>query len=493
MNLTGLWQGKYKYGRGYSNGIIGKVEPFQIYITDKDGIISGICLDEIVKAIEGNESSIEGYFNDNSISFLKKYRYHKFFDEEKSVVPVDRIYSDGIHYRGKLKKRIFSKQLYFTGDWTITSEFTDENNQRHEYTCAGTWTMEREKGEKGFDIFRQNHSVLLMALFISLFHLGCKKSMLTADPNNPTLLYNTSGYSIIKNSKPVQLIGANAFHIFGGDGSDMNNWNMDLAREFVGNVKEARVTGAVFKDANGAYLYPLQSLADSNRGHKRITVICPFGWDGTSSTEFSGKRPSLMPWWNYYKANLQQWALQFRDQTDVWIEVWNEPYRYDRADGYTDDIWFSDMLELVNIIRNAGNSNMVLVPCAEQGQDESVLINKGAAFLTGRKNILFDIHAYEKWLLVSNTVIGSRLESLRQQNLPVIFGETAPMNASVLMDPKPFLDSVYNRGLSVCAWVWKNDASDKDALLDNGGLPNNNNNNNWGSLYHDLGLKPRRN
>jgi mannan endo-1,4-beta-mannosidase len=150
------------------------------------------------------------------------------------------------------------------------------------------------------------------------------------------------------------------------------------------------------------------------------------------------------------------------------------------------------MNEMVAIIRNAGNNNIVLVPCAEQGQDESVLINKGVAFLKGKINILFDIHAYEKWLLVGNAPIGNRLQQLKLKNLPVIFGEIGPMNAGVLMNPQSFLDSAYNRNLSVCAWVWKYDGNDLDALLDVNGLPNNNGNNNWGSLYENLAGRVRK-
>jgi mannan endo-1,4-beta-mannosidase len=84
------------------------------------------------------------------------------------------------------------------------------------------------------------------------------------------------------------------------------------------------------------------------------------------------------------------------------------------------------------------------------------------------------------------------LQQLKQNNFPVIFGETAPLNAGVLMDTRPFLDSVYNKGLSVCAWVWKYDNSDKDALLNATGLPNDNANNSWGSAYRALCLKPRK-
>jgi mannan endo-1,4-beta-mannosidase len=46
--------------------------------------------------------------------------------------------------------------------------------------------------------------------------------------------------------------------------------------------------------------------------------------------------PKQTSWWSSYKLILQN--IQFKNQPDVWIEVWNEPYRYDRADGYTDAI-----------------------------------------------------------------------------------------------------------------------------------------------------------
>jgi mannan endo-1,4-beta-mannosidase len=330
--------------------------------------------------------------------------------------------------------------------------------------------------------------LLQIFVILSIFAIACKKDKQTASPNY------TEPFTIVKNkiynyNKPVQIIGANAFHVFGAGGSDMNGWNMDIAREFVGNMSEQPLTGFPVQDANGAYLH---SLVDSNRANKRISIICPFGWNGTNATIFSGKTPTQTYWWNDFKTKLKEWAIHFKNQPDVWIEVWNEPYRYDRADGYTDDIWMSTMNELTGIIRNTGNNNIIVIPCAEQGQDETVLNNKGPLFLSTQKNILFDIHAYEKWLLVSGTDISNRIQRLKQNNLPVIFGETAPLNAGVLMNAKPFLDTVYNQGLSVCAWVWKYDANDKDALLTETGLPNNINNNNWGTNFRTLCLSVRK-
>ncbi len=329
-----------------------------------------------------------------------------------------------------------------------------------------------------------------ISIVIFFIIISCKKESQIVEP-----IY-TEQFTIVESkiynfNNPVQLIGTNAFHVFGAGGSDMNSWNIDIAREFVGNMKETPLAGFPILDANGSYLHSLQAVVDSNRINKRITIICPFGWDGKDQSSFTGKMPDETYWWSEFKIRLKQWAAQFKNQPDVWIEVWNEPYRYDRADGYTDDIWMSNMNELVAVIRSAGNNNIILIPCAEQGQDESVLNNKGELFLSDKKNILFDIHAYENWLLASSSDLSNRLKRLKQNKLPIIFGETAPLNAAVLMDTKPFLDSIYNRGLSVCAWVWKYDENDKDALLTSTELPNDNNNNNWGTTFRTICLSDR--
>jgi len=330
---------------------------------------------------------------------------------------------------------------------------------------------------------------VLLTLSLNLL-LSCKNDDSIA-VNSTSNKYSTLETKILSDNKPIQLIGANSFHVFSPESTDMNSWNLDLSREFIGNIKETPITGNAIQDSNSSYLHSIQSIVDSNRANNRITIICPFGWDGKESNMFTGKFPTQTIWWSEYKVIMQQWATYFKNQPDVWIEVWNEPYQYDRTDGYTDAVWLNTMNEIVTLIRNAGNTNMILVPCAEQGQDESVILNKGVEFLKDKSNILFDIHAYEKWLLDNNPSLNNRLDQLMQKKLPIIFGETAPMNSGVLMNPKSFLDIIYNKGISVCAWTWKKDTNDQDALLNNEGLPNNNNNNNWGDLYKTISIKKR--
>ena len=57
-----------------------------------------------------------------------------------------------------------------------------------------------------------------------------------------------------------------------------------------------------------------------------ITIPCPFGWD---TLEVLGRNPSEQRFDPAYKARLRAIATEFRDEPDVWLEVWNEPYWWD--------------------------------------------------------------------------------------------------------------------------------------------------------------------
>jgi mannan endo-1,4-beta-mannosidase len=323
--------------------------------------------------------------------------------------------------------------------------------------------------------------------FISLTISAC-----SSDVNN---LEEVIGYQIVENKityngNPVQLIGANTLQSFGVGSQDLVSWNLDIAREFVGNIKENPVSGAPILDANNQWLHSLEAIVAENRANNLITILCSFGWDGTTENLFTGKKPTETFFYSDFKNQLELWAETFKDQNDVWIEVWNEPYRLDRADGYTDAIWLSDMTELYQLVRSK-TSSIILIPCAEQGQDESVLINFGSTFLSGKANVLFDIHAYEKWLLESEDNMYQRLTALTNKKLPIFFGEIAPVNSGVLMNPNPLLELLSDSGISLTAWLWKYDEDDQDALLTKDGTPNNVNNNNWGSSYKSLAIRER--
>ena len=139
---------------------------------------------------------------------------------------------------------------------------------------------------------------------------------------------------------------------------------------------------------------------------------------------------------------MQAIATEFRDERNAWLEVWNEPYWWQGGRGDTDDRWLTDMQDMVDNIRSTGNRNLMLVPGAESGQAESVLLTKGAQLLQGRSNILFDIHAYEKWLLgTSPASVAARIQAVQGAGLALIFGQISPFNSGAQMDVRIVLDA----------------------------------------------------
>lgn len=92
---------------------------------------------------------------------------------------------------------------------------------------------------------------------------------------------------------------------------------------------------------------------------------------------------------------------------------------------------------------------MIMIPGAEQGQDERVLLKYGKTLTQQYSNIVFDVHAYEKWLSQPQSTIEARIKVLRDANLPVIFGEVGTQNASHLVDPKSFLSAAKTQKANV--------------------------------------------
>jgi hypothetical protein len=142
MNLTGRWKGKYTYGEGYPASVVGTSEWFEIELTDNEGLISGSCIDELVSSIEGKESTIDGTYSNNFISFVKKYKYYTFIDDLDRQVLREDIKVDGIHYTGRLFKKFFTGKKYFKGEWVHSATLIDDNNDKHPLVSNGTWEMQ---------------------------------------------------------------------------------------------------------------------------------------------------------------------------------------------------------------------------------------------------------------------------------------------------------------------------------------------------------------
>ncbi len=310
----------------------------------------------------------------------------------------------------------------------------------------------------------------------------------TLKPVQAADTYTISGSNFLYNNVPITRRGVNAMHVFGGNSSDMSQWKIDIVREFIGHMRDTPLSGyPVNVNGTYTYLHSLQDIVNDNRANGKITILCPFGWDGTA-TAFVGANPSQTSWWNDYKSRYRAIANQFKNQPDVWFEVWNEPYWYDRSHDYSDDLWLSDMKAMVDNIRSTGATNIILVPGAETGQDEQVILTKGKSLLSGRENVGFDVHAYQKWLRDPQSSVESRIQAVKNAGFAMLFGEVSPNNASENMNPINFINAARVEDSTVMAWLWKYDGTDGNALLNADGTPNNNNNNSWGSMYQAFTL-----
>ncbi len=144
MNLSGNWKGEYKYGKDYPEQFRGKSVPFEFELIDNDGAITGTCIDDIVEEIEGNECHLTGTFNQGHISFKKRYKYAMALNEDGTLLPDDKIESDGVDYTGRHCNNFLTREKYFKGTWSITGVFLDEDNLSYPFKCTGRWKMSRK-------------------------------------------------------------------------------------------------------------------------------------------------------------------------------------------------------------------------------------------------------------------------------------------------------------------------------------------------------------
>ena len=333
-----------------------------------------------------------------------------------------------------------------------------------------------------------------IALYIALCCAILSTTGCTTDDALPPLGiegYAITGGRLTHHSEPTQLKGVNALHTFGADTDElMASRGVEIVREFVGNLREQPLEGFAIQDSYGDWLHPIDALVAQHRAAGRVIMLCPFGWVDSSGQQrlLTGLHPSEQAFYPEYRERLRAMAAHFAGADDVWIEVWNEPYRWNDSNGYTHGEWYDDMHTLVGDLRAIpGFDNIIVVPGNSQGQSEAALLARGADLQAAYDGLLFDLHAYEQWLLdQSEAQVRVRMQNLRDAGLPVIFGEVGVINASGLMPVAPFLAAAQAERASVIAWLWKRDGTDQNALLDTNGNPNDASNLAWGSTYLDF-------
>ncbi|GMN08608.1 hypothetical protein MTsPCn5_39980 [Croceitalea sp. MTPC5] len=129
MNLSGKWKGYYQYGFGYDLDFFGKKVAIEVEIVDDNGSISGNCKEEKSAISIDGKSEIRGFYEGDTISFLKTYPFSTSVNE-----------SHEIEYFGEFddtKTKLFGK-------WTITEIDLQDLLEYKELGGEGIWFLEKE-------------------------------------------------------------------------------------------------------------------------------------------------------------------------------------------------------------------------------------------------------------------------------------------------------------------------------------------------------------
>lgn len=282
-----------------------------------------------------------------------------------------------------------------------------------------------------------------------------------------------------------QIIGTNVVRsgtnwVGGGvDAFDQNgiqakgSYPIKIIREVVQDISECPIysTEPTLHNALG-YLHPLQDVVNYNHSNGVVTILCPFGWDAGTNRIFAGLTPSSTYYYTQFKQRLAAIAQAFTNMPDVWIDVWNEPYAWDNT-GFTESQWLSDMNDLYNTIRQAGNTNIILIPGQANDSQETVLIDQ-KGFLAGKYNVLACIHCYNGWTLNSQANDKSRIQSIRAAGWALMFSEVGRDQWSA--DCTRVLSAGIENQVTSLAWSWG--GGDGSAVTTNFTVPTD-----WGNQF----------
>jgi mannan endo-1,4-beta-mannosidase len=280
-------------------------------------------------------------------------------------------------------------------------------------------------------------------------------------PSHATDTYSVTGTNIMKNGKMWIGTGCDDFEQTGL--TTVTGYGFQIVRIPIDDMTECPIyTSQGTLHTSLGYEHPLQDVVSNNRSQGLITILTPFGWDLGSNQQILNNFPSQMSYYAAFKTKLAAIAAAFAGQTDVWIEVWNEPYPWTNT-GFTESQWLSDMNDLYNTIRGQC-SNIILIPGQAEDTQETVLVDKGSTFLSGKTNVVADIHCYNGWTGNSEANSISRIQNIRNAGWALIFAEAG--QDQYVTNCTNLLNAAVSQGVPTLGWSWN--ANDGSQLVSNG-------------------------
>jgi mannan endo-1,4-beta-mannosidase len=290
---------------------------------------------------------------------------------------------------------------------------------------------------------------ILLLLLFAIVLSACKDKSGPGEeiPDVDTSGYHTQGSALMKKNCEWEFRGTDKMSIWDWNYDSVAAWGMDITRECI----DMKLT------TNEELLHIVQ-LA---RAKGFVTILTAVWWDsdaingGTTpypACQLLGSIPSTDPRFLSVQERWQAIAALFKNQTDVWFGVWNEPYNWKKEQTASSQQWLSDASLMVDNIRSTGANNIIVLCGNAMGQGYEPFLEKGPELLQGRKNIVFDIHAYQTYWDLNQTAIENILTELKNADIaPVIIGE---FSANGTQPYQSVMNACRTTNTSILAWLW---------------------------------------
>jgi len=303
--------------------------------------------------------------------------------------------------------------------------------------------------DSGIIFFSIQKFNIIAIIFCTLMVSSCTDKSEPEDKKNiqDSAGYYTVGSALMKNNCEWEFRGTDKMSIWNWSYDSIAAWGMDITRECID-----------MKLTTDSELIQIVQLA---RSKGFVTILTAVWWDsdaihdGTTpypDCQLLGSIPSSDSRFLSVQKRWREIAVLFKNQTDVWFGVWNEPYNWKKEQTASSQQWLNDATLLVDNIRSTGANNIIVLCGNAMGQGYEPFMEKGPDLLSGRKNIVFDIHAYQTYWDLNQASIENILTELKNADIaPVIIGE---FSANGTQPYQSVMHACRTTHTSILAWLW---------------------------------------
>jgi hypothetical protein len=139
IEISGTWSGELTYGEEYGPDLQNKKLKFRLILKEDEGDITGECIDTGGTGIITEPASINGFIEDDMISFVKQYPTFYIIDPKGEIKEIPEREPPEFNYSGYYN----AENGTFEGDWHVVYEIKQLTFGFAEYALSGTWMMKR--------------------------------------------------------------------------------------------------------------------------------------------------------------------------------------------------------------------------------------------------------------------------------------------------------------------------------------------------------------